>query len=97
MGTGSAGAKGREKVGTAGATDDLCRTGSASGKPWPFTPAARQVGLPGVTGVLAWELGGYRAPPGMGSYNHRGCALLRAPFSGMEPPSSKLLKIETPP
>lgn len=43
---GSAGAKGREEVGTAGATDDLCRTGSTSGMPWPFTPAARQVCSP---------------------------------------------------
>ena len=45
-GTGTAGAKGRKEVGTAGAPDDLCRTGSASGKSWPFTPAARQVGSP---------------------------------------------------
>ena len=43
---GSAGAKGREEVGTAGATGDLCRTGSTSGMPWPFAPAARQVGSP---------------------------------------------------
>lgn len=49
---GSAGAKGREEVGTAGAIYDLCRTGSTSGIPWrsPSCQAGRLSSW--VTGVL---------------------------------------------